>query len=426
MPILTEESKQLDRSYHPYTRRDFFHFPKVNGKEAIYLCGNSLGLMPKEAKKMLIEELEDWAHFGVEGHTQSRRPWLYYHHEFKKPLAHLVGADPEEVTAMNGLSVNLHLLMASFYKPTGKRTKILMEADAFPSDIYAVESQITWHGLDPKEHLVKMKPREGEVLLRKEDIITQIQALGDQLALVFFGGVNYYTGQFFPLQDMALAAHLAGALIGVDLAHAIGNVPLKLHDWGIDFAAWCSYKYLNSGPGSVSGIFVHETHGNNPDTFRLAGWWGHDEKERFKMEDEFKPIAGADGWQLSNAPVFAMAPHLASLHIFEQVGMENLREKSIALTSYLERRIEEELQPAMKNTPFKGISSISPKKPEERGCQLSLVIEQNGRHFFDVISSMGVIADWREPDVIRIAPVPLYNTFEDVDNFITCCLQALK
>lgn len=393
-------------------RKQFF-IPKVDGREAIYLCGNSLGLQPKTVIDELKTELNDWKNLGVEGHLHAQRPWLYYHHFFAQSLSKLVGAKPAEVVAMNQLSVNLNLMLISFYRPKGKRTKVLMQANEFPSDYYAVEQQMRLHGIDPKKNLLEVLPRQDEVTLRTEDIIAQIKTHRQELALVLFSAVNYYTGQLFDLKKIAAACCEHGIIFGVDLAHAIGNVELKLHDWNIDFATWCSYKYLNSGPGGVSGVFVHQYHAKNQTLPRLAGWWGNAEKTRFKMPKHFVPQEGAAGWQLSNAPVLSMAAHRASLNIFDAAGMKAIRKKSMLLTGYLQWLLQE--QPAAK----KGVEVriITPAYPAQRGAQLSLQTGKNGKKLFERLTQQGVIADWREPDVIRIAPAPLYNSFEDVWRF---------
>jgi kynureninase len=412
-------AKKMDQQDPLRKYRKEFHIPQVNGKPAIYLCGNSLGLEPRRIRKFLLEELEDWANLGVEGHLHGRRPWLYYHHFTKKPLAKLVGAKPSEVVAMNQLTVNLHLMLTSFYRPTKSRFKIITEAGAFSSDQYAVESQIRLHGLDPKDALIEVSPRKGEHHLHTDDILTAIEANASQLALVLFGGVQYYSGQFFNLRVITAAAHSAGAFAGFDLAHAIGNVPLSLHRDNVDFAVWCSYKYLNSGPGSVAGAFVHERHatGTLP---RMAGWWGHHERDRFKMKKGFIPMPGVDGWQLSNFAVLTGAAHLASLQIFTEAGIPALRRKSLKLTGYLYYLLET-IDPQGKH-----FTVITPRDEAARGCQLSILMShRRGKQVFDSISRAGIIADWREPDVIRVAPVPLYNTFEDVYRFATILEKSL-
>jgi kynureninase len=412
-------AKSLDKQDPLKNYRSKFHIPKINGKESIYLIGNSLGLQPKSTKKFINEELEDWSQLGGEGHLHSRRPWLYYHKFAKKMLAKLMGAKPSEVVAMNQLTVNLHLMMVSFYRPTPGRYKILTEAGAFSSDQYAFESQIKFHGLDPEKTLVELKPRDGEFTLRTGDILNAIKENGNELALVVFGGVQYYTGQFFDLKKITNAGHEAGAIVGFDLAHAAGNVPVDLHKTNVDFAVWCSYKYLNSGPGGIAGAFIHEHHANS-DRPRFAGWWGHNEKERFQMRKGFKPIAGIDGWQLSNVPVFQNAAHLASLEIFDQAGINELRKKSVLLTGYLDFLLKS--FPAYK----KDFIIITPDKAQDRGSQLSILMKKNGKKVFTRITKAGVIADWREPDVIRVAPVALYNTFEEVLKFSEIFKQALK
>ena len=391
-------------------RREFL-FPQHEGRDVLYFTGNSLGLQPKGAAVILQEELEDWAQYGVEGHFQARRPWYSYHELFSESLARIVGAKPKEVVAMNGLTTNLHLLLVSFYRPEGRRRKILCEERPFPSDTYAMASQIAFHGGDPDQDLVEMRPRKGEHTLRTEDIEARIAELGDELALVLFGGVNFYTGQAFDLEAITRAGHAAGALVGFDLAHAAGNIPLKLHDGGVDFACWCSYKYLNSGPGSVAGAFVHERH-LGTDLPRFAGWWGHDKDERFKMERTFKPMPTAEAWQLSNAPVFSMAPHRASLDLFDRAGMDALVAKSRRLTAFLEAVIDQ-----VASDTGKQLEIITPRDPDQRGCQLSVVLHGEGRALFDELTRRGVVADWREPNVIRLAPVPLYNGFQDVWRF---------
>jgi len=404
-----EYAQGLDQVDILYSFRERFLFPQHDGRDVHYFCGNSLGLQPKSVKYLMDAELDDWAKYGVEGHFQARNPWFSYHSLFTERLAKIIGAKANEVVAMNTLTVNLHLLMLSFYRPQGKRYKILMEAGAFPSDQYAVETQVRMYGYDPEDAIIEISPREGEYIIEEEDIISAINEADSSLALVMIGGVNYYTGQFFDLKRIADVAHRVGAYVGYDLAHAMGNIPLQLHDWNVDFACWCSYKYLNSGPGGVGGAYVHEHHVRNPKTFRLAGWWGNDEKTRFKMEKGFIPKNTAESWQMSNAQVFNMVAHNASLDIFEKAGMPALREKSEKLTAYLEYLLGQ-----ITNLPF---TVITPSEPHRRGCQLSLLFKDRGREVFDALTAQGVIADWREPNVIRIAPVPLYNTFEDVYRF---------
>jgi len=399
-------AQSLDQTDVLYSFRERFLFPQHEGRDVYYFCGNSLGLQPKSVKYLMDAELEDWAKHGVEGHFSARNPWFSYHKLFTERLAAIVGARQSEVVAMNTLTVNLHLLMISFYRPTNKRYKIIMEAGAFPSDQYAVETQVRMHGFDPEDAIIEIAPREGEYLIEEADVLKAIEDAGDSLALVMMGGVNYYSGQLFDMAKITQAAHRVGAYAGFDLAHAVGNVPLQLHDWNVDFACWCSYKYLNSGPGGVGGIYVHEHHASNPKTFRLAGWWGNDEKTRFRMEKGFVPTPTAESWQMSNAPVFNMVAHHASLDIFEKAGIAALREKSERLTAYLEYLLGQVTQ-----LPFE---IITPADPKRRGCQLSMLFKDRGREVFDALTAQGVIADWREPNVIRVAPVPLYNTFEDV------------
>jgi len=400
--------------------RDEFLFPQHHGGPVIYFTGNSLGLQPKGAAAALKQELDDWARFGVEGHFQAKMPWFAYHEYFSESLARLVGAKPDEVVAMNGLTTNLHLLLVSFYRPTGKRTKILCEERPFPSDTYAFNSQVEFHGLDPRTEVVFMKPRPGEHTLDMEDIEEKIDELGDELALVCFGGVNFLTGQAFNMGLITEHAHRVGAIAGFDLAHAAGNLKMDLHNWNVDFACWCSYKYLNSGPGGVAGAFVHERH-HREKLPRFAGWWGHDKQERFKMEPEFKPIASAEAWQLSNAPVFSMAVHRASLDLFDRAGIDALRTKSVQLTNYLEFVI----QGVAKDTGAQ-LEIITPSDADERGCQLSILAHGHGKALFTKLTERGVVADWREPNVIRAAPVPLYNSFEDVFRFGEILKAALR
>jgi kynureninase len=397
------DSQDALRSY-----RHQFHFPQHDGQEVRYFCGNSLGLQPKTVRDALLAELDHWATHGVEGHFRGEMPWMYYHKFLTEPSARLVGALPHEVVVMNTLTVNLHLMLVTFYRPTPERYKIIMEAGAFPSDQYALESQVRYHGFDPETAIIEIAPRDGEDTLRNEDILHVIETHGDQVATVLFSGVNYYTGQFYPLPEIAAAAHRVGAYVGFDLAHTAGNLPLQLHAWGADFAVWCSYKYLNSGPGGPSGAFVHERHANNPALPRFAGWWGHDESERFKMRKGFKPMYGAEGWQISNAQVLSFAAHLASLKIFDAAGMDALRAKSLQLTAYLEFILE------AANTNGTLFQIITPKSAAARGCQLSMLTDDSGKKLFDFLAQNGVIADWREPNVIRFAPVPLYNSYDDV------------
>lgn len=404
-------AKQMDRVDPLRRYRNQFHIPVFNNKRSVYLTGNSLGLQPKNLKAIMKQELDDWATLGVEGHFHARRPWLYYHKFTKSALARIVGGKTTEVVAMNQLTVNLHLMMVSFYRPTAERFKIITEAGAFSSDQYAVESQLKWHGIDPSTGLIEIKPRLGEFTLRTEDIIETIQKHGNEVALVLFGGVQYYTGQFFDLKSITECAHRNGAIAGFDLAHAAGNVPLSLHEHNVDFAVWCSYKYLNSGPGGLAGAFVHERHASNTSLPRFAGWWGHNESERFEMKKGFKPITGVDGWQLSNVPIFQAAALVASLDVFKKAGMPAIRKKSILLTGYLEFLL------GAFNHDEKYFTIITPALKQERGCQLSLLVHKNGRKVMEEISKAGMVTDWREPNVIRAAPVPLYNTFEEVYRF---------
>lgn len=401
-------ARRLDRADPLRSYRAAFLIPKVRGNDAIYFTGNSLGLQPRHAAGYLQQELDDWASLGVEGHMHARRPWLYYHRFAKKALARLTGAKVSEVVAMNQLTVNLHLMLATFFRPTTDRYKIVAEAGAFSSDQYALETQLKWHGLDPNDALIEVAPRNGEFTLQMEDILNVINTHGDTLALVLWGGVQYYTGQFFDIKKITAAAHNVGAIAGFDLAHAIGNVPLALHRDQVDFAVWCSYKYLNSGPGGLAGAFVHEKHGRNGKLPRLAGWWGHDERARFQMKKGFIPMPGADGWQVSNVPIFQGAAHLAALELFEKARMPALRRKSIQLTGFLEFLL---LQIDPDGRCFR---IITPDDPNGRGCQLSIYMNRHGKRISDALSQQGIITDWREPNVIRAAPVPLYNTFEDV------------
>ncbi|RYD97732.1 MAG: kynureninase [Sphingobacteriales bacterium] len=389
--------------------RERFYFPQHEGRDVYYFCGNSLGLQPKSAAYLFQKELDDWAAHGVEGHFRAQSPWMYYHNQFSESLAKIVGAKPAEVVAMNTLTVNLHLLLISFYRPTRERYKIIMEAGAFPSDQYAIETQVKMHGFDPEAAIIELKPKDNAYTLEDEAILQAIRDAGDSLACVMIGGVNYYTGQCYDMAAITKVAHEAGAVCGFDLAHAMGNVPMQLHDWGVDFACWCSYKYLNSGPGGVGGAFVHEKHGENPDTLRLAGWWGNEESSRFKMRKGFVPAKGAASWQMSNAPVFNMVAHKASLDIFDKLTMQKLREKSLKLTAYLHFLLQQ-----LDHLKFE---IITPAEPHRRGAQLSLLFATQGREVFEFLEQNGVVADWREPNVIRVAPVPMYNSFEDVYRF---------
>ncbi|CAN5299019.1 kynureninase [soil metagenome] len=405
--------------------RELFHIPvDAGGEAAVYLTGNSLGLQPKSVRGYVEQELKDWESFGVEGHTKARKAWLPYHEFLTEPMARVIGAKPVETVVMNSLTVNLHLLMVSFYRPTEERYKIVIEKGAFPSDQYAVESQMRFHGHMPAgtdadgAGLIELAPREGEATMRTEDIIDTIEREGDAIALILLGGVNYYTGQAFDMATITAVGHRVGAVVGFDLAHAAGNIELKLHDWDVDFAAWCSYKYLNAGPGAVAGAFVHERHAESFDLPRFAGWWGHDKETRFQMGPHFKPMAGAEGWQISNPPILQMAALRASLEIFDQATMPRLRAKSERLTGYLYDRLTK-----MGND---RITVITPSDAESRGCQLSIRVQQADKALFNAITDRGVVADWREPDVIRVAPVPLYNTFSDVDRFARILQECLS
>ncbi|MEP2056203.1 MAG: kynureninase [Maribacter litoralis] len=404
-----EFAQSLDAQDHLSTYRDEFIFPKINGKEVIYFTGNSLGLQPKRTKAFVDEVMKDWAELAVEGHFYAEKPWWDYHERLAEPLAKVVGALPEEVSVMNTLTVNLHFLMVSFYNPTKKRFKILCEEKAFPSDQYMFQSQVRFHGLDPDETIVELKKREGEHHWRTEDILAKIEELGDELALVLIGGVNYYNGQVMDMEAITKAGKAVGANVGWDLAHAVGNVELKLHEWDADFASWCSYKYMNSGPGNASGIFVNQKHLNKKDIQRFEGWWGTKKETRFLMKPEFEPMENADAWQISNVPVLSVAPYLASLTMFEEVGMEKLIAKRNLIVSYLEyilHEIDKEVD-----------SSFEIITPKDRGCQLSVFLHGQGKSLFNYLMEDGVVTDWREPNVIRLAPAPFYSTYEDMYRF---------
>src|SRR6059058_5030783 len=396
-------AKQLDAGDALRAFRERFHLPLgKNGKPLIYFAGNSLGLMPKSAKQIVEQELHDWATLGVAAHLEGKTPWYSYHEPLREPTARLVGAKPNEVICMNSLTVNLHLMMVTFYRPTKSRFKILMEDPAFPSDTYAIKTQVIHHGLDPKNALVLARPRKGEFTVRTEDILDVIDEHADDLAVVIMGAVNFFTGQLVNLEKIAAAGQKHGIVVGFDLAHAAGNVPLSLHEWNVDFAVWCSYKYLNAGPGAVAGAFVHERHARNTNLPRLAGWFGNDPNTRFRLhlEPEFVPVASADGWQISNPPIFSMAPLRASLAIFDEAGgMEQLRAKSVRLTSYLEFLLNQNAS--------KRFTIITPASPNERGCQLSILAHEHARELFKKLQAAGVKCDFREPNVIRAAPTPL-------------------
>ena len=410
---ILEFAKKLDEVDSLGTFRNKFFIPQYNGKDCIYFTGNSLGLQAKTTSKYVQQELDDWAKLGVEGHFQAKNPWMPYHEIFPKQLSKIVGCKENEVVAMNQLTVNLHLLMVTFYRPTKQRYKIICEAKAFPSDQYAFETQVKYHGFDPEDAIIEVKPREGEHIIRHEDIISTIKQSNNQTALVLFGGVNYYTGQLFDMKRITAAAHAVGAYAGFDLAHAAGNVELHLHDWDVDFACWCSYKYLNSGPGGVAGVYINEKHAANKDLPRFAGWWGYTKETRFKMEKGFEPIPTAEGWQLSNAPVLSMAAHKASLDIFEEAGMERLHKKRKLLAGYL-HFVLTDINSRQKE---KVLEIITPSNEEDRGCQVSMLMLKGGREIFNELTKQGVIADWREPNVIRVAPAPLYNSFEELWRF---------
>ncbi len=420
-----EYAQSLDAKDSLKSFREEFYIPKHKGEDTLYFTGNSLGLQPKETAKYINEELELWKNRGVEGHFEGERPWFHYHKFAKESLAKIVGAKPEEVVPMNSLTTNLHLLMVSFYRPTKTRFKIITEAGAFPSDQYALESQVKFHGFTPEEAIIEIAPREGETTIRTEDIIASIVANGPELALVMFSGVQYFTGQLFDIETITKAGHAAGAIVGFDLAHAVGNAPLQLHKHQVDFAVWCHYKYLNAGPGSVGGAFVHSKHANNPDLPRFAGWWGHNEKERFLMKKGFKPMEGVDGWQLSNANVLSTAALLASLSVIDKAGFENMRNKSVQLTGFLAFLLNDLF---LKEE----INILTPSDSNQRGAQLSILLKNNGKEVFDALVVQGVVADWREPNlsagkagVIRVAPTPLYNRFEEVFRFVQLLRKAI-
>ena len=401
----------------PY--RDRFHIPKTpGGSDCVYLCGHSLGLQPKSARAYVEQELQDWAHLGVEGHFHAKNPWMLYHESLTAPTARLVGALPSEVVVMNSLTVNLHLMIVSFYRPTPQRHKIVIESNAFPSDQYAVQSQISFHGYDPAESLLEIAPRPGETSVRTEDIEKLLAEKGEQIALSLLSGVNYYSGQAFDCQHIAKAAHAQGCIVGFDMAHAAGNLLLQLHDWNVDFAVWCSYKYLNGGPGCVAGCFVHEKPAMDKELPRFAGWWGHDKSSRFQMPSHFQPIPGAEGWQLSNPSILSMAALRASMEIFDEATIKRLRAKSETLTAYLEFLLAQQR--------CEKFSILTPRDPSQRGAQLSLQIRKGGRAVCDLLAQQGIICDWREPDILRVAPVPLYNSFLDVHTFADKFLLQVK
>ena len=408
-----EFALELDSKDELSVFRDEFIFPKHNEKNVIYFTGNSLGLQSKRSRKYVDEVMDDWASLAVEGHFHANKPWWDYHERFAHPLGKLVGAKPSEITVMNTLTVNLHLLMVSFYRPTKTRYKIICEEKAFPSDQYMFQSQVHFHGFKSEDAIVEVKRREGEHTIRLEDILDKIDEVGDALALVLFGGVNYYTGQVFDMKSITAAGQNVGAIVGFDLAHAAGNVELELHDWNVDFAVWCSYKYMNSGPGNASGCFIHEKHHDNKNIPRFAGWWAQKKERRFLMEQSFDPIVGADGWQVSNLPILSLAPYLASVELFAEVGMEKLIRKRNSITAYLEfvlQQIDAEIEGAK-------FEIITPNNQEERACQLSVYLHGQGKSLFDFLMKNGVIVDWREPNVIRLAPTPFYCSYTDIYEF---------
>ena len=409
-------AKLLDQQDPLKEFREQFHIPKRNNKEVIYFCGNSLGLQPKITSEKIDFELKKWAEKGVDAHFDDD-PWIYHHHKGKKAISNLVGAKIHEVVAMNNLTTNLHLLLASFYQPQGNRKKIIIEKGSFPSDYFAITSHMKQKGINPNDHLIEISPDKNGYL-STEKICHVILTAKDTLALVMLPGIQYYSGQFLDLKSITNAAHKVGAYAGFDLAHVVGNIPVKLHEDQIDFAAWCSYKYLNSGPGNVSGVFIHETHGNNSDFPRLEGWWGQNETIRFKMKNYFDPIPGVDGWMLSNANIISSTAHLASLDMFEKVGIHELRKKSVLLTGYLEYLLKNNV--AIKPH----INILTPENKSERGCQLSLYFYNQGRRAFDHLAKNGVVLDWREPNVIRVAPVPFYNTFQEVERVVDLLNQV--
>ncbi|RIV47177.1 kynureninase [Flagellimonas pelagia] len=404
-----EFAQQLDAADALAQYRDEFHYPQINGKDVIYFTGNSLGLQPKRTQRFVDEVMKDWRDLAVEGHFYADKPWWDYHERLAAGLGKVVGAKPKEISVMNTLTVNLHLLMVSFYRPTAKRYKIICEEKAFPSDQYMLQSQVRFHGFDPKDAIVEVKKRNREHAWRTEDIIQKINEVGDELALVLMGGVNYYNGQVLDMETITKAGKGVGAFVGWDLAHAVGNVELSLHDWDVDFAAWCSYKYMNSGPGNASGIFVHEKHLGKSDIPRFEGWWGTKKETRFLMKPEFDPTETADAWQLSNPPILSLAPYLASLELFDEVGMDALIKKQKTIVAYLEF-ILHDIDAQVEST-FEIIT------PGDRGCQLSVLLHGEGRSLFDYLMKQGVITDWREPNVIRLAPAPFYCSYEDMYMF---------
>ncbi|MCH2143185.1 MAG: kynureninase [Phycisphaerales bacterium] len=413
------EVRRLDEHDPVASMRDRFAVPvQSDGSDVIYLCGNSLGLLPLTATDYVNEVMDEWRRLGVAGHLQARTPWYSYHEVFREQGSRLVGAKPCEVVMMNSLTINLHLLLTSFYRPEGSRTKLLMEMPAFPSDIYCLQTHLQARGLCPEEHIIQVRPRQGSDVLDTGDILAAIEEAGDSLATIMMGGVNFLTGQVLDMAAIAEAGHRVGAMVGFDLAHAAGNVPLRLHDWNVDFGAWCSYKYLNAGPGAIAGAFVHERHATNTALPRLAGWWGNDPDTRFRMhlEDAFVPVPSADSWQTSNPPILSMAPLRASLDLFDAVGMESLRSRSLRLTRFLREQLE-----AVPNRRYR---ITTPQEAEAHGCQLSIAVDGDAQQAFETIESMGVVADFRPPNTIRVAPTPLYNTFEDCHRFAVLMGQS--
>lgn len=421
-----EFAQKMDEQDELKDYRNQFYIPVIDGKQTIYFTGNSLGLQPKSTKDYINTELEDWEKWGVEGHFHAKNPWFAYHEMFAEPISKIVGAKPNEVVVMNNLTVNLNLLMVSFYRPTKERYKIICEAKAFPSDQYALEMQVKCAGYNPDDAIIEVAPRYGERTISHEDIITAIEEAGDSLACVMIGGVNYFTGQVFNMQAITEAAHEVGAYCGFDLAHGAGNIELKLHEWNVDFACWCSYKYLNSGPGGVSGIYVNEKHCNNTDLPRFAGWWGHDKDSRFLMEKGFQPMQSAEAWQMSNAPVLTMAAHKASIDIFDEVGMDKLLKKQKTLSGYLEFIVDTISDNYLNKSEGKWLEIITPRNWEERGCQVSVIAHGFGKKLFDQLTNEGVISDWREPNAIRMAPVPLYNSYTDIYRFGKILQKAIR
>lgn len=410
LEALKQEALSFDENDALAAYKQQFYFPKFNGSDAIYFCGNSLGLQPKHTKDAVLQELDDWKNLAINGFSKAKNPWLYYQEYIKPSMAKIVGCNENEVTVMNTLTVNLHLLLLTFYKPTAQRFKIIMEAGAFPSDQYAIETLVKHYGLNPEDCIVEVVPLPHAKTITTKQIIDAIEEHKHSLALVMFSGIQYYTGQLFDMATITKAAHEAGALCGFDLAHAVGNVPLQLHDWNVDFACWCSYKYLNGGPGAVGGLYVHEKYSTDISLNRLAGWWGNDEATRFRMEKGFVPKANASGWNISTAQVLNMVGLKASLEIFDTTSMQQLREKSIALTNFLEAGLQQ--------IPNLNFEIITPKNTTERGAQLSLFFKENGKAIFEALSNKGIIVDYREPGVIRVAPTPLYCSFKDVYQFL--------